>query len=159
MKTSWLQWGMPITIDINDPKAKSNDFDDVKDYFNYIDTVFSTYREDSEISKINNHLLSEEQYSVDMKQIFKLSEETKTLTNGYFDIKKDAHIDPSGIVKGWAIYKASQILKEKGYKNFYIDAGGDIEVSGQNEKNENWNIGIKSPFNPNEIGIVTGKQR
>ena len=60
-------------------------------------------------------------------------------------------IDPSGLVKGWAIQKASNILTEKGFKNFYVEAGGDIQVQGNNADNKPWNVGIKNPFNQKEI--------
>ena len=36
-------------------------------------------------------------------------------------------------------------------KNFYIEAGGDIEVSGKNKNNQNWIVGIRSPFDKTEI--------
>ena len=60
--------------------------------------------------------------------------------------KKNNQIDPSGLVKGWAVQKASRMLRNKGVNNFYIDAGGDIQVSGKNKSNNNWTIGIKNPF-------------
>ncbi len=74
--------------------------------------------------------------------ILRLSEETKKITNGYFDIQRvDGSYDPSGLVKGWAIYGAACILKHKKFENFYIEAGGDIEASGRNNQNENWLFG------------------
>ncbi|MGH7250169.1 MAG: FAD:protein FMN transferase, partial [Minisyncoccia bacterium] len=70
----------------------------------------------------------------------------------YFDIKRpDGKYDPSGLVKGWAILKASEILKKEGYKDFYVDAGGDIEASGKNKEGKPWEIGIRNPFNTKEI--------
>jgi thiamine biosynthesis lipoprotein len=35
--------------------------------------------------------------------------------------------------------------------NFYVDAGGDVEVNGKNSRGENWRVGIQNPFNPREI--------
>ena len=60
-------------------------------------------------------------------------------------------LDPSGLVKGWAIQNAAEQLREKSVKNFYIDAGGDIQVSGKNAQGEPWLIGIRNPFNGEEI--------
>ena len=59
-------------------------------------------------------------------------------------------VDPSGIVKGWAILQAAHMLKEAGFSNFYIDAGGDIQVAG-NKDGEPWRIGIRDPFERKEI--------
>lgn len=150
MKETRLIMGMPITINIVDITATQKDIDAVFEYFAYVDDKFSTYKETSEISKINNGALSQEQYSTDMKEIFFLAEQTKKDTNGYFDITHNGHIDPSGIVKGWAIQKARELLVKKGFQNFFIDAGGDVQVSGNNEKNELWKIGIRNPFNREE---------
>jgi FAD:protein FMN transferase len=55
------------------------------------------------------------------------------------------------VVKGWAIQNAAQLLLQKGYKNFYIDAGGDVQSSGLNEEEEEWSIGIRNPFKIEEI--------
>lgn len=139
--------GVPIIINIRDDEAKPEFFDEVFGYFNYVDEKFSTYKEDSEITAINNGKIKIAEASDDLKLIFKLAEETKKLTHGYFDIvDRDGKYDPSGIVKGWAIFKAANILKSHGVKNFTVEAGGDIEVSGKNNENKLWCIGIQNPF-------------
>jgi thiamine biosynthesis lipoprotein len=86
-----------------------------------------------------------------MKKILKLCEETKKETNGYFDINLNGILDPSGLVKGYAIFQGSLMLKNKGFRNFYVEIAGDIQVFGKNENRENWKVGIQNPFNLNEI--------
>jgi thiamine biosynthesis lipoprotein len=86
-----------------------------------------------------------------MKTVFRLSEKTREETYGYFDILRHGRYDPSGLVKGWAIYHAAQLLRKRGFKNFYVDAGGDIQVHGKNPQGQNWQIGIRNPFNIDEI--------
>ena len=84
-----------------------------------------------------------------MQTILALSAQTKEETDGYFDILHNGIYDPSGIVKGWAIQNAAQMLQAKRLRNFYIDAGGDIQVSGHKNGNP-WRVGIRNPFNRNE---------
>ena len=152
MKETKPIMGMPITIEIVDDFATQEILDKGFDYFSYVDNVFSTYKETSEISAINRGEIKEKDYSQDMKEIFLLSEKTKKLTNGYFDIKTlEGRYDPSGMVKGWAIHNVSKLLTNLGCKNFYVDAGGDIEAHGKNSKGEVWRFGIKNPFNEKEI--------
>lgn len=151
MKQTRLLMGMPIIVEIVDDFADTKAFNDVYSYFKYVDNKFSTYKENSEISLINNGKIKPEDYSKDMKLILGFCEKTKQETNGYFDIMRQGKFDPSGLVKGWSIFNASKILKEKGFENFYIDAGGDIQVSGLNKFGNEWRIGIKNPFNENEI--------
>ncbi|HEX8923301.1 MAG TPA: FAD:protein FMN transferase [Patescibacteria group bacterium] len=151
MKQTRLLMGMPVTVIVNDNQATAKDINDIYDYFNYVDRKFSTYKEDSEISKINRDELKAEQYSDDMKEILKMADITRKETNGYFDIRHNGKLDPSGIVKGWAILEAAKLLELKGFKNFYVDAGGDIQVKGKNSKGKKWTIGIRNPFSREEV--------
>ncbi len=150
MKQTRLMMDMPITVDVVDPIA-GDIFNEVFDYFTYIDNTFSVYKENSEITKINKRKLKQTEYSPDMKEVFALCQKTTDQTNGYFDIQRNGIFDPSGLVKGWAIWNAATILKKGGAMNFYVDAGGDIQVSGTNAKHKKWEIGIRNPFNTKEI--------
>ena len=143
---------MPITVELADFKSAGELVEKVYAYFNWVDQTFSTFKQTSEISKINHGLLDLNQASPEMKEIFKLAEITKQETHGYFNIKNPLGIfDPSGLVKGWAIYQASLLLKKEGVTDFYIDAGGDVQVFGQNFTREPWSVGIRNPFNRLEI--------
>ena len=133
------------------PTASDSDLDEVFDYFQYVDDKFSTYKDSSEISRLNRGDLKFDEASEEMKLIFELAEQTRRESNGYFDIHHNGIIDPSGIVKGWAIYNAAEIFRKKGFENFYVDAGGDIQACGKNSQGEKWRVGIRNPFNMNEI--------
>ncbi len=152
-----LIMGMPVTIEVVDPNVKEEVFEEVFSYFDYVDKKFSTYKDDSEISRINRKELEEVDFSQDMKEVLQLSEDTKKITNGYFDIKsRDGKYDPSGLVKGWAIYQAAEILIKHGFKDFYVEAGGDIQAHGKNSHGESWRVGIRNPLNEEEIIKVVG---
>ena len=87
-----------------------------------------------------------------MRGVLALAEETRIETGGYFDMRRpNGALDPSGIVKGWAIYQAAEILWERGFQNFYVDAGGDIQVVGNNADGEPWRVGVRNPFNIQEV--------
>jgi Membrane-associated lipoprotein involved in thiamine biosynthesis len=144
--------GMTVTVEIADYSAKESDIDMVFSYFESVEKRFSVFKDDSEITLINNGKISQSQYSEDMKTVFVLAEKTKSQTNGYFDIiTPDGKYNPSGIVKGWAIYNASKMLLEKGLKNFYVEAGGDIQAHGLNGQGMKWSVGIQNPFDPSQI--------
>jgi FAD:protein FMN transferase len=149
MQETRLLMGMPITVTILDPTATQEDLEQVFSYFLAVDEMFSTYKEQSEISRINRGLLLPEQYSADMRTILALSEQTRKETQGYFDIQHEGMLDPSGIVKGWAIRNAADQLRARGFRHFYIDVGGDIQVAGYNKGNP-WRIGIRNPFKRSE---------
>lgn len=139
--------GMPVTVIIADTHGRERDFEKVFSYFRHIDEKFSLYKETSEITKINHGLIKEKNYSEEMKEVFALSEETKQLTDGYFNIEAPGGVrDTSGLVKGWAIWNAGKILDAEGFKNFFIDVGNDIEARGMNEEGKPWRIGIRNPL-------------
>lgn len=144
--------GMPVAVEIIGAAAGDEAFDETFAYFDYIDGKFSTYKDNSEISKINRKEIMEKDWSKDMKEIFYLSEKTKQETGGFFNIKTPGgKYDPSGIVKGWAIRNAAKILEKRGLEDFYVEAGGDIQTSGKNEKGKKWRIGIRNPFDKSKI--------
>jgi FAD:protein FMN transferase len=151
MRATRILMGMPITVDVVDA-ADGAILDAVFAYFDGVDRRFSTYRTDSEIAAVNEGRLAEADYSDEMREVLVLAERTKRETDGYFDIRMpDGALDPSGIVKGWAIRNAAAIVAESGDRDFFIDAGGDIQSSGTNASGKQWSVGIRNPFNAAEI--------
>ncbi len=134
--------GMPVQIEIKDELVVAPEIDNVFDYFRKVDADFSPYKDDSEVAKLNRG----EEINDGMREILKLAAELKKNTKGFFNIKRpDGKIDPSGIVKGLSVANAAQMLKGYGYKHFFVDAGGDAQITGT------FRWGIKNPFNTHEI--------
>lgn len=151
MKMTASIMGMPVAVEIADAVFDEKDVEAVFDYLRSIDERFSTYKESSEISRINRGEISPDQYSAEMKKIMNLCEQTKWETEGFFDIRFNEKLDPSGLVKGYAINEATKILSRKGYGNFYVEIAGDAQAVGLNYESRPWAIGIKNPFNEKEI--------
>lgn len=161
--------GMPIEIEVvpTSLKLRRASGDDVQDALNdafaylvAVDERFSVYKDTSEISRINRGEIDLRAVSKEMQEVLALAEKTKKETNGYFDIRRPdpstslgagGRLDPSGIVKGWAIYQTAARIRAAGHQNYFVNAGGDIAMSGKNEKGEEWSVGIRSPFNAKEI--------
>lgn len=147
--------GMPITIIWTDDKLDQTVIDDVFDFFRVIDDRYSPYIYTSEVGKINRGELIAERYSQELRDILALAESTKSQTDGYFDVWHKGVFDPSGIVKGWAIQQAAQMLAAR-TANFYVEAGGDIQVQGQASSGQPWRIGVRNPFDRTQtIAIVS----
>ena len=145
MKSTRDIMGMPVTVQVNDGPDPKEAIDLVFNYFAYVDEKFSTYKPDSEISRINRGELAPEEFSADMKEVFQKAARTKAQTHGFFDIvTPQGDVDPSGLVKGWAIQKAAELLRQQGASDFFIDAGGDIQAS-RPEAAVAWSLGIRHP--------------
>ena len=146
MKETRLLMGMPITVEVADQGVSEDDLEAVFSYLVSVDETFSTYKETSEVSRLNRGELREDEYSDDLRAILALSEETRRATGGYFNIWRDGMCDPSGIVKGWAVRNAARILDARGLRNYYLDAGGDLQLAGMKD-GAPWRVGIRNPFN------------
>jgi FAD:protein FMN transferase len=151
MRETRLIMGMPVSVEIvgGVPAAL---MEDVFAYFTAVDKRFSLYKPQSEISAFNQGKICDDDLSADMQEVLSLAEKTKSQTQGFFEIRRpDGVLDPSGIVKGWAIRNAAQIIRNAGVENFCVDAGGDIQTGGKNADGQDWRIGIRNPFNDQEI--------
>lgn len=143
--------GMPITVDVVGA-ADHAVIDAVFAYFEGVDRRFSTYKPDSEIEAINRARLAAADYGDEMREVLAIADRTKRDSGGFFDIRRtDGTLDPSGIVKGWAIRNAAAIIAESNARDFYVEAGGDIQSSGMNAAGKPWSVGIRNPFNAEEI--------
>ncbi len=137
--------GMPVTLIVEDETASADIFDQAYAYFTKVDQAYSPYIATSEVSRINSGL-PESDWSPQITEVAQLCRDTSTATDGYFDAWHHGKFDPSGIVKGWAINNAAKLLSSLGCQNYYVEAGGDIQVSGFNASHEPWHIGIRNPF-------------
>ncbi len=155
-----VHMGMPITVEIL-PHGPLALLDRVFAYFEAVDKRFSPYRMDSEVTVFNQGRIAATDLSPEMREVLKIAERTKAETRGYFEIRRpDGDLDPSGIVKGWAIRDAARIIKSAGIRDYFVEAGGDVQTGGRNPDGEDWKIGIRNPFNEAEvIKVVTANSR
>ena len=126
--------GMPIVIEVRDGDA-AEAVERVFDWFRFVDEMFSTYKDGSEISRLARDVLAR-------------CEELHGETDGYFDARAGGLLDPSGLVKGWSVDRAAAILDESGLRGYAVNAGGDIRVRGR------WRVGIQHPTVRDRIAAV-----
>jgi thiamine biosynthesis lipoprotein len=140
--------GMRVTLDV--PGADAAALEAAFAEFVAADERFSPFKPQSEVSRINRGEAGD--FSPAMRDVLALCEKTKSETDGYFDIwRPDGTLDPSGLVKGWAISKAAARLKALGFGDYCVEAGGDIQTRGRNEAGAEWRVGIRNPFAREEI--------
>jgi thiamine biosynthesis lipoprotein len=139
--------GMPIVIDLRDEGARDDLLDAAFDTFRAVDARFSTYRDDSEIMRINRGELALADAHADVREIVKRCEELRSETRGYFDMRAtpDGAIDPSGLVKGWSVDRVAALLDGAGMRDYAVSAGGDVIVRGRALPDECWQVGIQHP--------------
>jgi thiamine biosynthesis lipoprotein len=148
--------GMPIVVDVRDGDVDDEALDRMFDWLRFVDATFSTYRDDSEISRINRGELSVEAAHADVGEVLARCEELRHETRGYFDacaLSEDV-LDPSGLVKGWSVDRAAAILDEAGLRNYAVNAGGDMLVRGSALPDDCWRVGIQHPLERDKVAKV-----
>jgi len=144
--------GMAVSIHVRDdidPGVIST----VVAWLHHVDATFSTYKMESPVSQFGLGLISADQLSKEVRDVLTLCESLREETSGAFDIAcvpapNGSTLDPSGLVKGWAIERAAELLETHGAENFCINAGGDIALRGNAEPDQPWRIGIRHPTEP-----------
>ena len=149
-------WGTIVFVEVASTKVGLHELNtglaEVTEYVKVVDQEFSTYKPDSQVSKIRRGELKIEDASAQMQEVWELCLKARELTDGSFDpwVVKGGY-DPSGYVKGWAADKCVQILKRHGAENIQVNAAGDLVLAGGYENGKPWSIGVRSPENRFEV--------
>ena len=146
--------GMPIVVDVRDDDADEAALDEVFDWLRWVDATFSTYKPDSEISRLVRGELAFEDAHSDVRWVLGRCEQLRQETRGYFDARAAGTLDPSGLVKGWSVDRAAEILRQADVRNFAVNAGGDMRLSGRAIPELVWRVGIQHPLDRAEIAAV-----
>lgn len=54
-------------------------------------------------------------------------------------------LDLGGVAKGFAVDAVADLLDRRGVRDYLMDIGGDLRVSGRNPQGEAWRIGVNHP--------------
>jgi thiamine biosynthesis lipoprotein len=153
-------WGTVIVVQVASSTLSENEMglavDKVEEFFYKVDRDFSTYKNDSEVSRIRRGELEVADASENVKEVWKLCELACELTLGAFDPWiDDGGFDPSGLVKGWAADVAAKMLVGAGAESVLINAAGDLVLRGgqlpEDSEVKPWNIGISNPEDVSQI--------
>lgn len=147
--------GMPVSVDVRDPGIPEAAIDRVFDWLRHVDEVFSTYKEGSQISRLGRGELALEDCSAEVRHVLDLCDRLRRSTGGYFDVRADGgRLDPSGLVKGWSVERASALLAGAGSSNHCINAAGDVRVRGGPQPGRPWQIGVLHPQQADALTVI-----
>jgi thiamine biosynthesis lipoprotein len=150
--------GTAFSIDVRDPGDWREAIADVVGWLHHVDAVFSTYKDDSEISRIRRGQLRAVDASPDVVLVLDLCAQAQVDTGGAFSAMLGGRLDPTGLVKGWAIERASSLLRERGSANHAVNGGGDMQLAGEAAPGRPWRVGISDPFDRSQVlTVVTGR--
>jgi FAD:protein FMN transferase len=144
--------GMPIGIDVADRGPV--DLGPAFDWLRRVDAMFSTYRDDSDISRLDRGEISLAECAPEVDEVLTRCVSLERETDGFFSVRPAGRLDPSGFVKGWAIDGAAQRLAAAGAERFCINAGGDVVARGRPAPERPWRVGIRHPVDLDELAAV-----
>lgn len=136
--------GMPVAVD-----ADVGPLDRVFEWLRFVDATFSTYRPDSEVCRLDRGELALGDADPLVREVLARCERLRARTGGYFDAQAAGRLDPSGLVKGWAVDRAATLLTEAGARRFCVNAGGDVLVRGGP-----WRVGVQHPRERDRVAAV-----
>lgn len=145
--------GMAVLVDVRDGIAERA-VDDVFGWFRFVDETFSTYKPESEISRIGRGELDVAAADATVREVLARCAELEGETRGYFHAYAGGALDPSGLVKGWSVDRAAAMLEAAGARNFAIYAGGDVIVRGAALPQGRWRVGIRHPHAADRVAAV-----
>lgn len=145
---------MPVTVDVRDDAATEDAVDAVFADLRSIDEMFSPFKETSAVSRINAGTLTLADAPALVAEVLALCHRYRELTRGYFDPWHEGRLDPSGLVKGWALARGAAILDARGYRNYFVDGAGDVRTRGSSGGGEAWRVGIRHPVERDKVARV-----
>jgi thiamine biosynthesis lipoprotein len=148
-----------------------------------VDGEFSMFNPQSTVARINGGDSTVERSAM-FREIFELAKTVNKETNGAFDIhvaplvnawgfgfKHDQlptpqqvdsllkirdQMDFSAIAKGYGCDVVARLLRSHGIENFMVEIGGEVVLSGHNDKGQPWHIGVNKPVeNPEDGDLQT----
>lgn len=129
--------GMPASVEVPDEASAGAVFDLLRD----ADRRFSPFLPNSEVST--------GRHSRELTEILDLCTGYVRATGGAFQVRWAGRLDPCGVVKGWAVQQAANVLRAAGVTEFCLNVGGDVVAAGRP-----WSIGVRHPDEPLEVCAV-----
>ncbi|HXW78276.1 MAG TPA: FAD:protein FMN transferase [Acidimicrobiales bacterium] len=115
-------------------------------WLHWVDETFSTYKPTSEVCRFDRGELKIADCSDELRHVIALCHRFNEGTGGYFDAWASGHFDPSGVVKGWSIERASSMLAADGLPDHALDGGGDVRLSRPPASGKPWQVAVRHPL-------------
>lgn len=130
----------------------SRAFDELRE----ADRIFSTYREDSDISRLRRGELTLDDAHSLVAEVAAACRDAEHRSGGRFSATWRGWFDPTGYVKGWAVERAARmhllpLLAATGATAIGINAGGDMQLGTAAGSDWVWRIGIADPHRAGEV--------
>lgn len=123
------------------------------------DRIFSTYRPDSCVSRLARGVTTVDDCPPEVAEVMALGARAERESHAAFAVRRTRPdgtvvLDPSGVVKGWAVERAAGPLRTLPATDFCLSAGGDLLCHTTEPDAPPWQIGIEDPLDPTRLVAV-----
>jgi thiamine biosynthesis lipoprotein len=119
------------------------------------DEVFSTWRADSPLSRVRRGEMDLADAPPEIPEVLALCASAKACSRDWFDPwALPGGVDPTGLVKGWALEQAVSVLERGGIRTALLNAGGDLAALGRPAPERDWRIGIRHPWRADALACI-----
>lgn len=147
--------GTAIGVDVREPFVGADDLGRFFAWLRSVEARFSTYRADSEISRIACGELAVADAHPDVVEVLQTCETVGRRSGGLFAVCRPGYVlDPSALVKGWSVERGVRILLDAGARNLCVNAGGDVLTVGEPEPGRPWRVGVRHPEIDDKVAAV-----
>ena len=120
-----------------------------------VNEVFSTYRDDSQVSRLARGELTVAECDPEVAEVLELGAEAERVSSGWFSTNYEGRLDPTGIVKGWAAERAAELIATAaGVSGVSVNGGGDVQMFGAPGPYRPWRVGVSDPLRPGGLAAV-----
>ena len=124
-------------------------------WLHWVDTTFTTYNEASYVRRLARGEITIADCPERVGEVVEMCERYRDETDGWFDPwAGPAGFDPSGLVKGWSVQLASDLLVERGFARHCVNGGGDVAARGRPGDAPAWGIGIIDPYDNQSLLVA-----
>ena len=171
--------GTVFSFDV--PASAAPVLPEVLSWLHWVDATFSTYSGGSDVSRFGRGELTLAECAPELAEVVAACAVFEERSNGYFTAWPGARFDPSGLVKGWSIERASNMLsaaaepgpagtgptgrarpgprhgaRGMGHSGMghSVNGAGDLQCTGEPERGRPWRIGVAHPLHPPALAVI-----
>ena len=129
-------------------------------WLRHVDRWYSPFRADSYVARLDAGTVRPADCPEEVRDVMRLAREAEVRTDGYFTVRRPdgwggrARLDPSGLVKGWAVERAAAVLERLEGTDYCLGAGGDLVCRTREPSGPHWRVGVEDPLDPARVLAV-----
>lgn len=120
-----------------------------------LDGIFTTWSLESPMNRLRRGELTLSEAPPEVRVVLDLCAEARDVSHGWFDPwAMPGGVDPTGLVKGWAVEVACDLVRQSGAAAGLLNGGGDLAGFGKPHASEPWRIGVRHPWDASAFACV-----